>query len=497
MIQSVLVVGAGSAGLIAALTLKCKLPQLSVRVLRSPEIGVIGVGEGTTAAFPRHFFEYLKLDPGFFYQNAEPTWKLGIKFLWGPRKAFYYSFAKEYADRHVRLARNNGFYMDDEFGWAGKVSAFMAQDKAFPRRPDGTPLFHNQHAFHMENRKLVDTLERWCLTHGVEIQDGTMTRADLLPDGLHGDPGIASIHLESGEQLQADLYVDASGFRSELIGRALGVPYDSFSKSLFCDRAVIGGWPRTDEPIKPYTVAETYDAGWTWQIEHENWINRGYVYSSAFMDDETALAELLRKNPRIVNEPRVVRYRSGRSSRTWVGNVVGVGNSVGFVEPLEATALQVITLESASLADSLLDSLQEPGPKMMELYNIYNCGQWDDIRDFLAVHYAFNTRLDTPFWQACRADTDLGGALPIVEFFRENGPSGVATEVLLKPTNSFGIDGYQAMLVGQKVPHGKPYKPPHAELAVWRDLNIRMRREAATGLTVRECLDSIRHRGVA
>ncbi|MES2920801.1 MAG: FAD-dependent oxidoreductase [Verrucomicrobiota bacterium] len=495
MIRNIVVLGAGSAGLIAALTLKRKLPQLEVRVIRSPEIGIIGVGEGTTAAFPRHFFEYLKLDPADFYQHAEPTWKLGIKFLWGPTPEFYYSFDREYAARQPNLARNNGFYMDDGIPWAGRISAFMAHDKAFPRKSDGTPAIHNKHAFHIENLKLVALLERWCRQYGVAITDGTMERVEL--EASTNDPSVAALHLKDGERVTADLFVDASGFRSELIGKALRESYVDYSPSLFCDRAVIGGWSRTDEVIKPYTVAETYDAGWAWQIEHEDWINRGYVYSSPFISDEEALAELLRKNPKISNEPRVVRFRSGRYQRNWIGNVVGIGNAVGFVEPLEATALQVVCVESSTLADTLADSLQDPGDYIKLLYNRYNGEQWDEIRDFLAVHYAFNNRLDTPFWHACRADTDLAGAVPIVEFFKENGPSAVATEVLLKPTNSFGIDGYQAMLVGQRVPHGKRYTPPHADLKHWQHYRQAVAKDAKNGLDVRECLDFLRQCGVA
>src|SRR5688500_12782279 len=139
MIQNVLVLGAGSAGLIAALTLKRKLPQLRVQVIRSPELGIIGVGEGTTSAFPRHLFEYLKLNAKDFYRRAEPTWKLGIKFLWGEREAFYYTFCKEYEHRWPELRRNVGFYHDDETQFVGQASALMARDRAFPRKADGTP----------------------------------------------------------------------------------------------------------------------------------------------------------------------------------------------------------------------------------------------------------------------------------------------------------------------------------------------------------------------
>ena len=495
MVKSVVVLGGGSAGLIAALTLKRKLPQLDVRVIRSPEIGIIGVGEGTTASFPRHFFEYLGLNPAEFYQYAEPTWKLGIKFLWGPTPEFYYSFDREYAARQPGMARNNGFYMDDGYTWAGRISAYMAHDKAFPRKSDGTPAIHNRHAFHIENLKLVALLERWCRNFGIRITDGTMERAEL--DGSSIEAKVSSHHLKDGERVTADLFVDASGFRSELIGKVLGERYVSYASSLFCDRAVIGGWPRTIETIKPYTVAETYDAGWAWQIEHEHWINRGYVYASAFISDEDALAEFMKKNPQVANEPRVVKFRSGRYERNWIGNVVGIGNAVGFVEPLEATALQVVCVESSTLADTLVDSLQEPGENIVGLYNRYNGEQWDEIRDFLAVHYAFNTRLDTPFWNACRADTDLAGATPMVDFFKENGPSAVASEILLRPTNSFGIDGYQAMLVGQRVPHAKPYKPSQADAERWHAYRRTIDSDARQGLDVADCLGFIRECGIA
>ena len=484
-VSNVLVLGAGSAGLMAALTLKRKLPQLHVRVVRSPDIGVIGVGEGTTASFPRHFFEYLKLKPQQFYVEAEPTWKLGIKFLWGPRREFYYTFGREFQQRFPELSRNNGFYFADDCLWSGPISAFIAQDKVFPRRPDGLPQIHSQHAFHIENKKLVGWLENVCRSFGVELIDATVTAE-------RGDQGIAALVTEAGDRLSADLFIDASGFRSELLGRALSEPFLNYADALFCDRAVIGGWPRTDEVIMPYTVAETMDAGWCWQIEHERWINRGYVYASSFISDEQARDEFLRQNPKVVDEPRLVKFRSGRYARNWVGNVVGVGNSVGFVEPLEATALQVICVETSTLADSLLDSQCAPTPTLIELYNRYNAQAWDDIRDFLAVHYLFNSRRDTPFWHACRADTKLHGAEFLVQFFKENGPSVVAGAQLLHESNSFGMEGYLAMLLGQGVPHGKPHAATAAEQKFWGDKCQMWAAEARRGLDVKECLAIIR-----
>jgi len=472
-----------------AVTLKRKLPQLRIRVVRSPDIGVIGVGEGTTSSFPRHFFDYLKLKPQQFYAEAEPTWKLGLKFLWGPRREFFYTFAYELQHRYPDLSRNNGFFFTGDPVYSGRVSAFMAHDKAFPRRADGIPEFHNQHAFHIENKKLVGWLEKVSREFGVEVMDATVT-----PEP--GPLGIGALLTQNGERLTADLFVDASGFRSELLGRTLAEPYVSYDDALFCDRAVIGGWPRTDEPIKPYTTAETMDAGWCWQIEHEHWINRGYVYSSKFIGDEQAREEFLGRNSKVTMEPRLVKFRSGRYARNWVGNVVGVGNAVGFVEPLEATALQVICVEANTLADALLDSLAAPSPTLIKLYNDYNAQAWDDIRDFLAIHYKFNTRLDTPFWRACRHDTQLHGAEFLVDFYKENGPSVVAGAQLLHPSNSFGMDGYLALLVGQEVPHAKPFTPPPNETKVWRDRCNTWAMEARRAMDVRQCLEAIRRPGM-
>src|SRR3954468_11007119 len=488
-IERVVVLGGGSAGFMVAITLKRKLPNLYVQVIRSPDIGVIGVGEGTTLAFPKHFFEYLRLKPQQFYAEAEPTWKLGIKFLWGPRREFYYTFSFEFQHRFPELSRNCGFFFSDEFPFAGRASAFMAHDKAFPQRTNGAPEFHNNHAYHVENKKLVGWLEKVSREFGVEVTDATVTAE-------RAEEGISALVTEAGERITADLYIDASGFRSELLGRAFAEPFLSYTDALFCDRAVIGGWARTDEPVRPYTVAETMDSGWCWQIEHETWINRGYVYSSNFISDDAAREELLRKNPKISNQPRVVKFRSGRYQRFWVKNVVGIGNSAGFVEPLEATALQVISVEATTLADALIDSECAPTSTLIKLYDDYNAQAWDDIRDFLAVHYKFNTRLNTPFWQACRADTQLHDAEFLMQFYKENGPSVVAGAQLLHPSNSFGLDGYLAMLIGQGVPHGKPFTPSAQEQKSWRERTNTWAFEARRAMDVKQALEAIRRPGM-
>ena len=363
MIQNVIVLGAGSAGLIAALSLKRKIPQLNVRIVRSPDIGVIGVGEGTTPNFPKHIFDNLGISRKRFYELAEPTWKLGIRFLWGPRGSFDYTFAPQLDAQWADLPRPNGFYCDDDFSCVDLPAALMKESKAFPRQASGAPDIQGWHAFHIENKLFVDMLETVAREAGVEFTDGRVTGCD------RGDGGVTAVHLEDGRHLEADFFIDASGFRSELLGRALEEPFDSFDKTLFCDRAVVGGWERTDETILPYTTVEQMDAGWCWRIDHEHHINRGYVYSSQAISDDDAVAEYRRKNPKAPESPRVVKFRSGAYRRMWVDNVVAIGNAGGFVEPLEATSLMIVCSHCQTLADFLLHCELEPTPSMRDLYN--------------------------------------------------------------------------------------------------------------------------------
>jgi tryptophan halogenase len=490
MIQNVLVLGGGSAGLIAAISLKRKIPQLDVRIVRSPDIGVIGVGEGTTPNFPKHLFDYLKLSRKHFYAAAQPTWKTGIRFLWGPRGRFNYTFSQQLDCQFGDLPMPNGFYCTEDFRFADLPSALMQNDKAFARHPSGAPDIQPWHGFHIENKKLVETLEVAAANLGIVFIDARVSGAERKPEG-----GISAVHLEDGRRLEADFFVDASGFRSELIGRTLEEPYSSFERSLFCDRAVVGGWERGEEPILPYTTAETMSAGWSWQIEHEHFVNRGYVYSSPFISDEEAEAEFRRKNPK-VSSTRIVKFRSGRYRNAWVENVVAVGNSNGFVEPLEATALMIVCSTSQTLVDLLLHSQLSPTPTMRKLYNSRVDAVWTEIRDFLALHYWANTALDTPFWRHCREETDLSSLQPILEFYRENGPTGFARHFLPSETGSdFGIEGYLVHLVGNRVPYHSKYEPSPEEKKIWENHLFRFRAQASKGLTVKQSLAYIRHPG--
>lgn len=464
MIQSILVLGGGSAGLLAALTLKRKIPELDVEVVFSSRIGVIGVGEGTVPYVPHHLHVYLGFDEHEIFTALQPVFKLGVRFQWGKRPHFDYTFSgRQHSWRTPELPRNNGFYGFEDPLAMDLPSALMDRGKALPRRPDGLPDLPpagSNLAWHLENRLFVNWLETACRRQGVRFTDAEVAGVKI------GEQGIDAIRLNDDSERRADFYIDSSGFASELVGKALGEPFVDFSGSLFCDRAVAGGWERADEPVLPYTVSETMEAGWCWRIDHPDRIHRGYVYSSSHTTDEQAVEAYRKVAPKAI-DPRIVRFRSGHYRRGWIGNVAGVGNAAGFVEPLEATALMVICLQCRWLADGWIDSERRPNESMRDLFNAMNVRLWSQIRDFLAIHYRFNDRLDNGFWRRCREEIPLHELESLATFYRENGPSAINTGHLL-PGDPFGIDGYLAMLVGLKVPHQRSYVASPPEMNRWK-----------------------------
>jgi tryptophan halogenase len=488
MFQKVIVLGGGSAGFMAAAALKVKIPHLRVVVIRSKDIGIIGVGEGSTVVLTRFLHEYLRIGFRRFMDIARPSWKLGLRFLWGTRTYFNYPFSDGLETRVPGLPRPVGFYCDEQMEYEDQISAFMTHDKVFARLPDGGPNFHTHIAYHFENEKYVTFLEGFAAAMGVEILDDTVLEVK------RDEGGVAGLVLQSGRTETAELYVDCSGFISLLLGKTLAEPFIPFKSSLFCDRAVVGGWARADEVIKPYTTCQTMNAGWCWQIEHEERINRGYVYSSDFIADDQAQREFRAVAPK-VGPARIVKFITGRYRNVWVKNVVGIGNASGFVEPLEATALGVIAIQARYLADCLADSGGDVSESQKCVFNLYNARNWDGIRRFIAVHYKYNTRLETPFWRACREKTDLAGAEPVVEYFQQNGPSTVWGKTLLEQNDTFGLGGYLALLMGQKVPYRRTHTPTDNEIKGIQAWRARNREAAARAMTVREALAAIRTPG--
>lgn len=490
VIRKLVVLGAGSAGFMASLGLKLTLPTLEVVVIRSPNVPVIGVGESTTVALPTFLHAALRLDQKQFFAEVRPSWKLGIHFLWGDPQVSHFNYTFDpCVDIHFSVwSKLNAYFALHGGSDSSVFYALMDQLKGPCFLSSGYYQVEERVGYHIENKAYIAYLEKKSRQFGVDIID-----ADVVSARRDESGDVTALVLEDGREVAGDFFIDCSGFRSFLLHQTLGEPYISFRKTLLCDRAVVGSWDRSDEPILPYTTAETMNNGWCWRIEFEDHINRGYVHSSAFCSVEEAMAEVKTKNPRL-GELRTVTFPSGRYENFWSHNVAAVGNASGFVEPLEATALHVIVEQVCMLYRALSDGGMRVVPEIRALQNRRSGEIWDDIRNFLSVHYRFNRRLDTPFWRHCRAEVDLAGAAPLVDFYRRVGPSALCQH-LVSPSSIFGMPGYLELLVGQRVPTDCLAQLSEEEWRQWEQFRQQVRQKAALALPVAEALQLVNSPG--
>lgn len=438
------VIGGGTAGYFAALALHRHRPDVSVTLVTSSRVPVIGVGEATTPDLVAFLHEGLGLDELELYRHVKPTWKLGIRFLWGPGdRTFHHPFRGEHILDAVTRARDLNF---QSLG-----AQLMANERAPILRNDSgriVPLLSRvPYAYHLENSGFVRFLDAQARRAGIPVVDFT------VKDVIRGQDGrVDRIRAHDGSELSFDFYVDATGFRSMLLGRALEVPWRSYASSLFSDMAIVAEKSNRGHPT-PYTLAETMDAGWCWSIPTRGEDHRGYVFSSSFLTPDEAEREMRSADPKL-GEARLVRFESGRRHECWQSNVFAVGNAYGFVEPLESTALHMLIYQLGLL----ISALPAAGERDLSRKRVNEriADHWEALRGFLALHFRFNRRRDTPFWRACRANVELGAGEAMLEAFQAAAPLSarpdrdlIASSLL--GAGFFGLLGVDNILLGQGV----------------------------------------------
>ncbi len=484
-IEHAVVLGGGSAGLLSALTFRRLLPELRVTVVHSSNVPVVGVGESTTRAVPVFLHGTLALDRKEFYQDVRPIWKLGNRLVWGsPEDEYFnYPFDSFLPLQNKNLRKPHMYYCQDGMTDAGHYYSMMDQGLApVFVESDGQCYVDENFGYHIDNKRFLAHLQKKAGQAGVEFVDGGVADVQQNERG-----GVSHLILDDGLRVEADLFIDCSGFRSLLLKETMGERYVDYSDTLFCDTAVIGSWPRDDD-VLPLTTSETMEHGWCWNIEFEDCITRGYVFSSRFCTVDEATQEMRAKSPKLGDDLRVIRFPSGRYENFWVKNVVAIGNASGFVEPLEATALQLIVEQLRFVCHALADSDGDVTGAMQEVENRRYRRRWDDVRNFLAVHYKFNRRSDSPFWRHCRAETKLGDAEEFVEYYQKAGPSPLAN-FLAADYSIFGFEGYMTMLLGQRVPTERPVQLTDQDRIDWEAYRAHVRWRAAQALTMRDALE--------
>lgn len=444
----IVIVGGGTSGWMtaAALARFLDLSHWQVTLIESDEIGTIGVGEATIPMI-RNFNQALGIDEAEFMAATQGSYKLGINFEgWG-------GFDQDYIHAFGLVGRGLGLLPFQHYWLRGRaeglaeplgdyvlnaVAAHAGRFAHVVRAPD-SPLPPLPYAYHLDATLYARYLRGYAEKGGVVRREGRIV--EVLRHGESGD--VAALRLADGGELAGDLFVDCSGFRSLLLGEALGVGYEDWSQWLACDRAVAVPTARTD-PLVPYTRSIAQRAGWRWRIPLQHRTGNGHVFCSDLMSEDEATQHLLDQvDGEVLAEPRVVRFRSGCRTRFWERNVVAIGLASGFIEPLESTAIHLVQTAISRLLDFLpngpVAAADRDGFNRLALFEI------EKIRDFVILHYAANGRHGEPFWDHKRTMELPQPLAERIAMFRASG------RIVREHDELFDVPGWVQVMIGQGI----------------------------------------------
>ena len=405
-VRKVCIVGGGTAGWMTAAVLSQWLSQVDVTLVESEEIGTIGVGEATIPHI-RNYLALAGIDQLKMISETKATFKLGIQFVgWGAEgESYIHGFGK--IGRDMLWLHPHQLWMAakerqpgsvkhfDHYSIAGAASLrnrFCFADKRNPN----SPLADVEYAYHFDASLFARFLRRESEARGVTRTEGRIV--EVIQDPENGF--VTAVKLTDGRTIEADLFVDCSGMRALLIGDALGVGYEHWNKWLLCDRAIAVPCESVS-PVTPYVRCTTRSAGWQWRIPLQHRIGNGYVYASDLISDEDAAATLMSNlDGAPMADPKPVRFAPGLRSKAWEKNVVSVGLSSGFLEPLESTSIHLIQTG----IQKLLALFPATGFAQADIneYNRQARFEFEDVRDFIIAHYNVTRRSGEPFWDHVR-----------------------------------------------------------------------------------------------
>ena len=415
-------------------------------LVESEEIGTVGVGEATIPPL-LDFNRFLGIDEDAFVRATGATFKLGIEFVdWGRRGERYLhpfgTFGRDVQGIkfHQLWLRQAGLAAAD----AGSLhdyclTSVAARANRFTR-PSGDPaavLSSLRYAFHFDAGLYARFLRGMAERGSVTRVEGRISHVDLAPETGF----IRAVELSDGRRIEGDLFVDCSGFRSLLLGEALGVPFTSWQHWLPCDRALAVP-SESAAPLVPYTRATADTAGWRWRIPLQHRVGNGHVYASAFLSDDAAADALLKGLDGAPQaDPRPLRFTAGVRERLWERNCVAIGLSGGFLEPLESTSIHLIQSGITRLMSLFPDSGHAPVER--DAYNRQLRAEYEQVRDFIILHYQATDRDDAEFWRHCRSTPPPDSLAHNLELWRARG------RVLPEPGSLFTEDSWIAVLMGQ------------------------------------------------
>jgi tryptophan halogenase len=423
-IERLVIVGGGTAGWMAAAAFSRYLNngRTTITLIESDAIGTIGVGEATIPPI-LNFNKMLGINENELLKATQGTFKAGIEFVdWraiGER--YLHPFGHHGHEIHgvsfhqLYLRARSRRPMPDISAWSMSAAAIRHGRFARPSATAQPPLGELFYAYQFDATLYARYLRGYAERGGVRRIEGK-----VVDVSLRGEDGfVEAVTLDDGTRIEGDLFLDCSGFRGLLIEQALKTGYDDWSRWLPCDRAVAVATENVG-PLDPFTRATAHTRGWQWRIPLQHRMGNGFVYSSAYLDDDAArdtLVANLEGAP--LAEPRTLSFTTGRRRLAWNRNVVTLGLSSGFVEPLESTSIHLVQAGIAKLIALFPDKRCTAIER--DEYNRAMKDLTEDIRDFVILHYNATRRNDSPFWDYCRTMEVPDSLARKIALFREKG----------------------------------------------------------------------------
>ncbi|WP_416307927.1 tryptophan halogenase family protein [Neptunicella sp. SCSIO 80796] len=438
-IKNVIIAGGGTAGWMCAAALSKLLGKnLNITLIESDDIPTVGVGEATIPTL-LVLHKLLGIDEAEFMAATNATFKLGIAFdNWRDvGKDYIHSFGFIGQDcwaagfQHFwlkglkqNLVTEIGDYIPEHLACREERFAILAnQDKNY--------------AYHLDAGLYAKFLRNLAEKHGCQRLEGKIQQVNLREDNGY----IQSLTLASGQQVEGDLFIDCTGFRGLLIEQALHTGYEDWNHWLPCDSAIAVQTQTVGKPV-PYVRSIAHDSGWQWRIPLQNRTGNGLVFCSKYLSDEDAKQLLLNNiEGELLNEPRVIKYRTGTRRKLWNKNCVAIGLSSGFIEPLESTSIHLFQQSIVRLM--LMFPSNGINQAAVDEYNRQCRSEIDNIKDFIILHYHLTDRTDSPFWRYCKNMPIPDTLKHRMDLFKQNGKAVKLADEL------FGEASWVQVMIGQ------------------------------------------------
>ncbi|MEC7368066.1 MAG: tryptophan halogenase family protein [Pseudomonadota bacterium] len=437
-VKNVVIVGGGTAGWMTAAALtKLIGKNLHISLVESDQIGTIGVGEATIPTFFA-LHQLLQINEAEFLAEVHGTIKLGIAFENWKQLDHQYIHAFGYTGQSCWAAGFQHFWLKAKtLGISEEYSRYSPELMAAVAGKFGL-LQQNglNYAYHIDATRYARYLRRLAEKSGARRIEGKIIQVKQTQDG-----DIASLHLDNGQTVQGDFFIDCSGFAGLLIDKTLNTGFQEWSQWLPCDRAVAVQTRSVSPPI-PYTRSIAQACGWQWRIPLQSRVGNGLVYSSDYLSDDQATSLLLTNiQGDTLIEPRVIPFKTGQRHFHWKKNVVALGLAAGFLEPLESTSIHLIQRGIIRLMQMFpYGGINQPD---QHEFNQQMSDEYEFIRDFIIMHYHITERTDTEFWRRNSAMSIPGSLQHRLSLFQESG------RVFQAEGDVFGENSWTQVMLGQ------------------------------------------------